>query len=72
VALITLNPEELAKLAHEHGIIVTDPAALAKHPTVIERVFPQHRGEERGATVLREDQEVRDPARGFSRSTTGF
>ncbi len=38
VALITLNPEELAKFAREQGILVTDPAALAKHPKVLERV----------------------------------
>jgi long-chain acyl-CoA synthetase len=38
VALITLNPDELAKFAREQGIIVTDPATLAKHPKVVERV----------------------------------
>ena len=38
VALITLNPDELAKFAREQGILVTDRAALAKHPTVVERV----------------------------------
>jgi len=38
VALITLNPEELAKFARAQGILVTDPATLAKHPKVIERV----------------------------------
>lgn len=38
VALITINPEELAKFATEQGILNTDPAALAKHPKVIERV----------------------------------
>ena len=38
VALITLNPEELAKFAQEQGILNADPAALAKHPKVIERV----------------------------------
>ena len=38
VALITLNPEELATFARAQGILVTDPAALAKHPKVIERV----------------------------------
>ena len=32
VALITLNPEELAKFAREQGILTRDPAALAKHP----------------------------------------
>src|SRR6266540_3128047 len=38
VALITLNPEELAKFAKEQGILITDPVALAKHPKVVERV----------------------------------
>jgi len=38
VALITLNPEELAKFAREHGIIAADPAGVVKHPTVVERV----------------------------------
>lgn len=38
VALITLNPEELAKFAREQGIIATDPAIVVKHPTVVERV----------------------------------
>ncbi len=39
VALITLNAEELGKFAREQGILVTDPAALAKHPKVVERVW---------------------------------
>jgi long-chain acyl-CoA synthetase len=38
VALLTLNPEELAKFAKEQGILNTEAAALAKHPKVIERV----------------------------------
>ncbi|MGH7414356.1 MAG: AMP-dependent synthetase/ligase [Candidatus Rokuibacteriota bacterium] len=38
VALITVNPEELAKFAREQGILNTEPAALAKHPKVVERV----------------------------------
>ena len=38
VALITLNPEELAKFAKEQGILTTDPASLVKHPKVVERV----------------------------------
>ncbi len=38
VALITLNPEELGKFAREQGILNTDPAVLAKHPRVVERV----------------------------------
>ena len=38
VALITLNPEELGKFAKEQGILATDPASLAKHPKLVERV----------------------------------
>ena len=38
VALITLNPEELAKFAQREGIVNSDLAALAKHPKVVERV----------------------------------
>jgi long-chain acyl-CoA synthetase len=38
VAIITVNPEELAKFAKEQGILNTEPAALAKHPKVVERV----------------------------------
>ena len=38
VAIITLNPEELAKFAKEQGILNAEPAALAKHPKVVERV----------------------------------
>jgi long-chain acyl-CoA synthetase len=38
VALLTLNPEELAKFARERGILLTEPAALARHPAVTERV----------------------------------
>ena len=38
VALLTLNPEELAKFAREQGILDTDPASLARHPKVLERV----------------------------------
>jgi long-chain acyl-CoA synthetase len=38
VALITVNPEELVKFAKEQGILDTDPASLAKHPKVVERV----------------------------------
>jgi long-chain acyl-CoA synthetase len=38
VALITLNPEELAKFAREQGILAGDPSVLAKHPKVVERV----------------------------------
>ncbi len=38
VAIITVNPEELAKFAKEQGILNTEPTALAKHPKVVERV----------------------------------
>ena len=38
VALITLNPDELTKFAREKGILVTDHAALVKHPAIVERV----------------------------------
>ncbi|MBI4241079.1 MAG: long-chain fatty acid--CoA ligase [Candidatus Rokubacteria bacterium] len=38
VALITVNPEEVAKFAKEQGILVTDYAQLTKHPKVVERV----------------------------------
>jgi long-chain acyl-CoA synthetase len=38
VALITLNPDELAAFAKAEGILTPDPAALARHPKVMERV----------------------------------
>jgi long-chain acyl-CoA synthetase len=38
VALLTVNPDELTKFAKEQGILITDPAALVKHPKVVERV----------------------------------
>ncbi len=38
VALLTVNPDELVKFAKEQGILITDPAALVKHPKVVERV----------------------------------
>jgi len=38
VALITLDPEELAKFAREQSIVDTDPASLVKNPRVVERV----------------------------------
>jgi long-chain acyl-CoA synthetase len=38
VALITLNPDELGKFAREQGVLTTDPAALVRHPKVVERV----------------------------------
>ena len=38
VALITVNPEELAKFAREQGILTTDPTVVTRHPKVVERV----------------------------------
>ncbi len=38
VALITLNPDELAKFAREQGILTTDAATIVKHPAVVARV----------------------------------
>ncbi|HEX2440204.1 MAG TPA: long-chain fatty acid--CoA ligase [Methylomirabilota bacterium] len=38
VALITVNPDELAKFAREHGVLTSDAAALVRHPTIVERV----------------------------------
>ena len=38
VAVITLNPDELAKFARDRGILTTDAALLVKHPAVVERV----------------------------------
>jgi len=38
VALITLNPDELTKFAREQGVLTSDPAALVKHPKIVERV----------------------------------
>jgi long-chain acyl-CoA synthetase len=38
VALLTLNPDELAKFARGEGILDTDPSFLVKHPKVVERV----------------------------------
>lgn len=38
VALVTLNPDELAKFAREHGILATAPEILVKHPAVVARV----------------------------------
>ncbi|MFQ5830115.1 MAG: AMP-dependent synthetase/ligase [Candidatus Methylomirabilia bacterium] len=49
VALITVNPEEVAKLAREEGILVTDYGELTKHPKVVERV--QRTVEEKNAEL---------------------
>jgi long-chain acyl-CoA synthetase len=38
IALITLNAEELAKFAREHGILASDPEAVVRHPKVLDRV----------------------------------
>jgi long-chain acyl-CoA synthetase len=38
VALVTLNPDELAKFAREQGILAADPQVVVKHPKIVERV----------------------------------
>jgi long-chain acyl-CoA synthetase len=38
VALITVNPDELAKFAREQGLLTTDASVLTRHPKVVERV----------------------------------
>ena len=38
VALITVNPDELAKFARDNGILTTDPAVVVKHSKVLERI----------------------------------
>ena len=38
VALISVDPEELAKLARAHGITVADYTELTRHPKAVERV----------------------------------
>ena len=38
LALITLNPEELAAFAREHGLLASDASVIVKHPKVLERV----------------------------------
>ncbi|MGH7390287.1 MAG: AMP-dependent synthetase/ligase [Candidatus Rokuibacteriota bacterium] len=38
VAIITLNPDELAKFARDEGILTTDPGVLVKNPKVVARV----------------------------------
>ncbi len=37
-ALVTLNAGEIVSFARERGILVVDPEALARHPTIVERV----------------------------------
>jgi long-chain acyl-CoA synthetase len=37
-ALIAIDPQELARFAREHGIVVDDYARLTRHPAVVERV----------------------------------
>ena len=46
VALITLNPEELAKFAREQGMLTTDPGALVAPPQDRRARGPHGRGEE--------------------------
>ncbi len=38
VALITVNPDELAKFAREQGIVASDAAVVVGHPKLVERV----------------------------------
>jgi long-chain acyl-CoA synthetase len=38
VAIITVNPDELKKLAQQEGVLTSDPVALARHPKIVERV----------------------------------
>ena len=61
VALLTLDPEELPALAKELGIEETDPAALAEHPKVHERIQGVLDDGQRELRAGRADQEVRDP-----------
>jgi long-chain acyl-CoA synthetase len=37
-ALVALDPGEVVSFARERGILVVDPEALARHPTIVERV----------------------------------
>ena len=66
VALITLNPEELAQVRARAGRSLTaDPAALAKHPKIVERVA---RTVEEKNTNLQSYAKVKkfaDPGRGL-------
>jgi long-chain acyl-CoA synthetase len=54
VALITLNPDELAKFARDNGIIASDPSVVVKHPKVVERV---------GRTVEEKNSQLQSYAR---------
>ncbi|MBI2207660.1 MAG: long-chain fatty acid--CoA ligase [Candidatus Rokubacteria bacterium] len=38
VALLTLDPGELRRLARDRGILVTDPGLLLRHPEIVARV----------------------------------
>jgi long-chain acyl-CoA synthetase len=38
VALITLDRDELVRVARAHGLLVTDVAALVRHPRILDRV----------------------------------
>ncbi len=44
MALITLNPEELAKFAREQGVLTTDPGALVRAPQGRRARGPHRRG----------------------------
>ena len=58
VALITLNPDELAKFAREQGILNADPAALVRASQDRRARGAHGRGEEHQSAVLRQAQEV--------------
>ena len=62
VALITLNPEELAKFAREQGILTPTRPRSPSIPRS-SSASRARRGEELRAAVVRQDQEVRHPAR---------
>ena len=38
VALVTLNPQEVVRVARDEGILVADHPQLARHPRVLDRV----------------------------------
>ena len=65
VALITLNPDELAKFAREQGILNADPAALVEASQDRRARGAYGRGEEHQSAVLRQAQEVHRAGRRF-------
>ncbi len=67
VALITLNPEELTKFAREQEDPERRPRGTREASQGGRARVAHRRGAERGAAVLRQGQEVHDPARGLHR-----